>query len=57
LNKKAWKESGATTCEEFFNWYFEKLQKFKEDVEASGLSDGEYVLAIKIAQEKAQTHA
>jgi hypothetical protein len=53
LNKKAWKESGATNSDEFFTWHKEQMKQFREDVKASGLSYGEYMIAFKTAQEQA----
>jgi hypothetical protein len=57
LCRRRWIESGATTYEEYVKWHTEKLRKFQDDVKASGLSYGEYMIAFKTAQELAQTNA
>jgi hypothetical protein len=55
LCEDAWRESGAKTLEEFIKWHTKELRKFAKDVEASGLSYVDYILAERRAE--AQTNA
>jgi hypothetical protein len=50
---EAWKESGATTLEEYVKWHTEELRKFAKAVEESGLSYVDYILAERKAQAQA----